>query len=249
MKKSWLLLFIIVLNFSCTHQQEKIRNIDFKLLQSDWLNANYGYILFFNDSTVLTPPNVNRQFVFKYHINFDTLLIQNTDDPKKSTWEKYKILVLNKDILLMRNISRNNFRLPYDSVSLINTKAINSNEMTYKRILFSWSLGYKKEVEIKGDSLTLKEYDTTDSIKVSYAVLNRNTVNQINRKLELLDTETTISTVSGPDVPEVTISVDYNQNVNPIEFKSVDPSPKHLRLAGFIAYLNNLDKILNIEKK
>jgi hypothetical protein len=216
-------------------------------LQSDWLNAKYNYILFFNDSTVLTPPNDNKQYIFKYHTNSDTLFIENIDYKNVRSWEKYRILTLNSNVLILKNISKNNSRLPNDTISLINTETINYNNHVYKRINFSYDSGSRKiELEIIGDSLKFKEYDFNENYKIYYSILSTGVISQINRKLELLDPETKIISVPALGMPLVSLKVEYNGNI--IEFKDIDPMT-NLRIAGFIAYFNNLDKIINIKKK
>ena len=102
---NWLIFLItMLLDLSCCFNQEKNQSIDLDLLKSDWLNAKYGYILFFNDSTVLTPPNEHNNFLFEYHVNFDTLFIENIDYQNMRSWEKYQILTLNSDLLIMKKI-------------------------------------------------------------------------------------------------------------------------------------------------
>jgi len=229
--------------------RDKIQTIDLKLLQSDWLNAKYNYILFFNDSTVLTAPNENRQFLFEYHTKADTLFIQNISFENIMSWEKYQILTLNSDILIMENISKNNSRLPQDTIALINTKTINYNNLTYKKILFSYSSGTREiELEIIKDSLTFTEYDFNNKSIRYHCLLSIETVNQINRKLELLDPGSNIITVPAPGMSNVSLKIEFNENVAPIDIVDINPMP-NLRVAGIIAYLNNLDKILKIKEE
>jgi len=247
---NWLIFLItMLLDLSCSLNQEKNQSIDLDLLKSDWLNAKYGYILFFNDSTVLTPPNEHNNFLFEYHVNFDTLFIENIDYQNIRSWEKYQVLTLNSDLLIMKNISKTNFRLPQDTISLINTKTINYNNLTYQKIYFSFNSGARKiELKIEGDSLTFIEYDSMENYKIYHSILSTSTINQINRKLELLDPETNIISVAYPGVPSVSLKLEFNGSLTPFEFKNVDPMTS-LRLAGLITYLNNLDQILRITKE
>jgi hypothetical protein len=71
---SVLFLFVAI---SC--KNERKNSIDLNLLKKDWINAQYYYPLFFNDSTVFAHPwEMNGQCIYQYKIKDDTLLINRS---------------------------------------------------------------------------------------------------------------------------------------------------------------------------
>jgi hypothetical protein len=221
---------------------------DLKFLKSDWLNANYTYILFFNDSTVLTSPNENGNFIFGFKVKQDTLLISKNIS-SNNEWSKYQILTLNKDALILKNLSKNDERLKADTITLINTSAIKKNIYSFKRINFTFERGYKKVITIMGDTL-LYSSNGGKFIGEYYSKLSNKQINLINQKLNLI--ETTFPSqidLGGPGSPYITLDLEIIGE-KPIKLKGSPPPPEeNLRLAGLIVFLNNLDQIVDLKEK
>jgi len=243
----WLLGTCLLLFLdSCKHEEPYI--IDLGLLKSDWLNANYTYIMFFNDSTVLTSPDDIGNFIFSYKVNHDTLFISR-NITKRNEWSRYQILTLNKDALIMKNLSKNDDRLKVDTITLINTSTINKNIYAFKRINFTFQKNYKKEITIVGDSLF---YSSTGGNYIGeyYSHLSKKLINQINQKLKLIDTSfPTELDLGGPGSPYITLDLEI-EGEKPIKLTGSPPPPDdNLRLAGLIVFLNNLDQIVELQEK
>ena len=136
------------------------KTIDIALLKSDWLNAKYNYFFYFNDSTVLNPPDDNATFVYDYLVKHDTLSICRMKGSKYKNWEKFQILLLSNDALTLKNITKRNFRQKNDTITFVNTSTINKSEAKIKSIEFNFvGRPHSKNFELRNDTLKFYEHD------------------------------------------------------------------------------------------
>jgi len=247
-----LLAIIYALTFTSCKVDDK-KSIDIKLLKSDWICIKYNYLLYFNDSNVFAPPYLDNEFVYNYRLAFDTLSIFNKNGPKVRELERFKILYINPDVLVLKKVIKKSHNIDSDTITLVNTSTFNENNYKIRNIVFRYNGLFNKYLEIKNDSL--KCFETKDIKKKPHLKykLSPSIVEQLNSKMKLIEQNCNYKLSQYcPDGGKVYLKIQFKMNNERNDSIVIEGCPlafENLRISSFIAYLNNLDEIIRKNEK
>ncbi len=240
-------VIFLILTVSC--KTESKSSIDFNLLKKDWINAQYHYPLFFNDFTIFSHPwEMNGQCIYQYKIKDDTLQINRVDTGFSfENWEKLKILFLNKDVLILKNISKKDVYIEGDTLTLASTATFNENEVKIKRIEFQAEPGrIRKSFIIRNDSLMYTGDGNPNDLKNKVFILKSKIRDQLNLKMKLIDSGCRYNMDQRfTDDKPLLIKIYLEDNHGEERTIIIDGYlPDNFRLLLFVMYLYNLDEII-----
>lgn len=240
-------VIFLLLTVSC--KTEPKSSIDLNLLKKDWINAQYHYPLFFNDSTIFSHPwEMNGQCIYQYKIKDDTLQINRVVlGSSFESWEKLKILFLNKDVLILKNISKKDVYIEGDTLTLICTDTFNENEVKIKRIEFQAEPGrIRKSFIIRNDSLMYTGDRNPNDLKNKVFILTPKIRTQLDLKMKLIDPDC-IYNMDQKFIDDKPLLIkiyleDYHGKERTVTLDGY--LPDNFRLLLFVMYLYNLDEII-----
>lgn len=240
-------LFILLVFVSC--KIEKKKSIDLNLLKRDWINAQYHYPLFFNDSTVFSHPwENNGKCVYHYKIAEDTLFInRNVIESSYNNWEKFKVLFNNRDVLILKNISKKDIYIEGDTLTLVSTSIFNTCEAKIKKIEFQMNLNNRsKSFTISNDTLKFIGEKNPDELKNRVFILTPKIKNQLNLKMKLIEPDCKFNLEKRfIDDKPLSIKIDLEDNYERDRTIIFDGYfPENFRLVLFVMYLYNIDEIV-----
>ena len=242
-------IFFALTFTSCKVDDKK--TIDISLLKSDWLNAKYNYFLFFSNSTVFTPPDENSNFVFNYKTKTDTLFLGRKLSTGIHYWAEYKVLLLNRDVLILKNISKRDSRLKSDTITFVNISTINKNEAQIKSLKFSF-IGKQsmcRNFEIIDDSIKYSDKGNPENLNNYKAKLSPSIINELNLKIKLFEPYCLFDyKIEG--YPRIDLTLELKENFgngNTIKMKGSAPDPeRNIKLAAYITFLINLNETIEL---
>lgn len=243
------ILFVLTLSY-CKVDEKK--SIDINLLKSDWINVRSHFILYFNDSTVFTPPYLD-DFVYKYRLKFDTLLIFTGNGYKYRELEKFKVLYINPEVLVLKKLTKESNMLNTDTITLINTSTFNDNNLKIKKLIFRIEGRKDKYLEISDD--TLKCFVTKSKYQKPYlkCKLSSNIIKQLNKKMNLIEHNYNYNSDKYcADCEVVNMRVDFENDYekrDSIIIKDCPVSLENFRLVSLVTYFACLDEIVRQNDK
>ena len=230
---------------SCISKRSQINK---DLLMSDWIGSDRSNLLFIEDSLLVQSFIETSDYVVKYRLSDDTLLIYTRDEKgyfssptsRNLIW-KFKILSVDSTTLsLMRY-----FPNPNDTVVFKKLNTVKKNDINIVTLDLSTSPCFGPcpvfDMKINSDSAMYQRgYFNTRRSGLNKFHLNSIDFMRIQRKLNSIDPDSLFFTPPGPDAQYYKLFIDSDKDSIEIE-GNLDFENDKLR--AFIFYMLHLDEL------
>lgn len=230
---------------SCTSKRSAINNAS---LKSDWIGSDQNDLLFIEDSLLIQSFIETSEYVVKYRLSNDTLLIYTRDDKgyfsssttRNLIW-KFKILLVDSSTLSLKRV----FPPPFDTLLFKKLNSVKKNNINVVNLDFSTSTCFGPcpvfDLKIISDS-TMYQFGYWNTLHSGLNKFKLDPIdfNRIQRKLNSIDPDSLTFQAPGPDAQYYKLFIGSDNDSIEIE-GNLDL--ENYKLKAFIFYMLHLDRL------
>lgn len=219
---------------------------------SDWIGSDQNDLLFIEDSLLIQSFIKTSEYVVKYRLSNDTLLIYTRDDKgyfsssttRNIIW-KFKILLVDSSVLSLKRVFPN----PIDTLYFKNLNSVKKNNINVVNLDLSTSTCMGPcpvfDLKIIPDSTMYQfGYRSTKHSGLNKFKLDQISFNRIQRKLNSIDPDSLIFWNPAPDAQRYKLFIGSDKDS--VEIEGI-LDLENYKLKAFIFYMLHLDRLKNFK--